>query len=312
MKVLYSVDSVMLKCLKSFYISSGIILCMCACSTGSGKQNVMTEQKKEVIQPEHFWDEYDFTDTMMLNRPEAIETKLVEYLSHLPYLTNQQACENIRKLVVKTRANSVINRWFLKRLEHYLYEPDSPLQNDDYYISVLEEALNSGCWSGMMRVRPSYQLKMLKKNRTGTITTDFAIALPTGKTQNLWDISAKRTLLLFYDPNCEHCREVIQELSQSGVIDAMLSRCKELSLVTVCAGENMAAWKKYLPLLPSTWVNGFDAENVLMKKEFYLLRSFPSMYLLGEDKQVLLKEPTMDEVLIYLSKKDKTPSKRDD
>lgn len=308
MKVLYSVDSVMLKCLKSFYISSGIILCMCACSTGSGKQNVMTEQKKEVIRPKHFWDEYDFTDTMMLNRPEAIETKLVEYLSHLPYLTNQQACENIRKLVVKTRANSVINRWFLKRLEHYLYEPDSPLQNDDYYISVLEEMLSSDCLSGMMRVRPSYQLEMLRKNRVGTKATNFTFTLTTGKIGNLWDIPAERTLLLFYDPNCEHCRDVIRELSKSEVINTFLSHSKQpipkFSVVAVCLESNMNTWKKQQLSLPSTWVRGCDAENVLTDKKLYLLRSIPSMYLLGEDKQVLLKEATVDEILTYLLKND--------
>ncbi len=304
MGIVYLTEGIILRNLKFFYASLGLFLCLCACSANSDKTGGVTEAKMDDNQKVYFWDTFDFADTMMLEKPEVMEKMLVDYLTRLPYLTDNQACESIRELVLKTKANCVMNHWFLQQLEHYLYEPDSPLRNDEYYIAVLEEALSSGCWSGMMRVRPSYQLKMLRKNRTGTKATDFTIVLPTGKVQNLWDISAKRTLLLFYDPNCEHCREVIRELSKSGVINAFLSRNKELSLVTVCVEGDMETWKEFLPFLPPTWVNGFDAKNVLTEKEVYLLRSFPSMYLLGEDKQVLLKEPTVDEILICLLKKD--------
>ena len=53
-------------------------------------------------------------------------------------LTEERACENIRRLVLKTKVNKVVNRWFLQRLEHHLYEPDSSLRNDSYYISAVK------------------------------------------------------------------------------------------------------------------------------------------------------------------------------
>lgn len=37
-----------------------------------------------------------------------------------------------------------------------------------------------------------------------------------------------------------------------------------------------------------------------MESEAYFLRSLPAIYLLGEDKQVLLKEASIDEVINYL------------
>ena len=81
--------------------------------------------------------------------------------------------------MLKTKVNKVVNRWFLQRLEHHLYEPDSSLRNDSYYISVLEEVLISGHLDGMMRIRPLYQLKMLKKNRIGIKAADFTFILST-------------------------------------------------------------------------------------------------------------------------------------
>ena len=127
----------------------------------------MAKQQKDSILIERFWDTYDFTDTIRLSSSATTEKMLVDYLSQLSELTEERACENIRRLVLKTKVNKVVNRWFLQRLEHHLYEPDSSLRNDSYYISVLEEALTSGHLDGMMRIRPLYQLKMLKKNRIG-------------------------------------------------------------------------------------------------------------------------------------------------
>lgn len=286
-------------------IFSGVFLCWCACSVGSGKSGGITELRKDNALIENFWEAYDFMDTIRLCRSDAVEKMLVDYLIQLSKLTERRACEEIRNLVLKTSANPVVNRWFLQRLEHHLFEPDSPLRNDNYYISVLEEALASGYLNGMMRVRPLYQLKMLQKNRIGTRAANFTITLSTGQIRSLWDISAQYTLFLFYDPSCIHCRETIRELSESSVIKTFLSHREytlpQLTLITVCVEGDMNAWKEYQSFLPSTWINGYDAKNVFVEDEIYFLRSFPSIYLLGEDKQVLLKETSINEIMRYLS-----------
>lgn len=283
----------------------GGFFCLCNCTAGSGKSNVATDHRKDNMSIDYFWDTYDFTDTVRLNSPEATENMLVDYLIRLPEQTEEKACESIRELVVKTKANGVVNHWFLQRLEHHLYESDSPLRNDNYYISVLEEALASGHLSGMMRVRPLHQLKMLQKNRVGVKAANVIFTLPTGKTRSLWGVPAKHTLLLFYNPDCMHCRKYIQELSESPVINTLLQHSEgsspRLSLVAVCAEGDIDVWKEYQACFPSTWISGYDAKKVLIEKDVYFLRSLPSVYLLGEDKQVLLKEPSsMSKVANYL------------
>lgn len=306
MKVLYFLRLVIrLQYVKSVHIASGVFLCLCNCTVGSGRPDVVVEQQKDNILIEHFWDTYDFTDTVRVNRLKVTEKILVDYLIQLSRQTEEKACESVRKLVAKSKADDSVNRWLLQRLEHHLYEPDSPLRNDNYYISVLEEALISGHLNGMMRVRPLYQLKMLKKNRVGDIAADFSFTLPAGEVQNLWDISTEYTLLLFYDPDCMHCRNDIQQLSDSPAINTLLQHCEsaspQLALVAICTESDKDMWREYQKTLPSTWINGYDAKRVLIEKELYFLRSLPSIYLLGEGKQVLLKEPSsISEVTNYL------------
>lgn len=129
------------KYIRLLYITLGVFLLLCTCSANSGKSNAMAKQQKDSILIERFWDMYDFTDTIRLSSSATTEKMLVDYLSQLSELTEERACENIRRLVLKTKVNKVVNRWFLQRLEHHLYEPDSSLRNDSYYISVLELSL---------------------------------------------------------------------------------------------------------------------------------------------------------------------------
>ena len=78
----------------------------------------------------------------------------------------------------------------------------------------------------------------------------------------------------------------------------------QLALVAICTESDMDTWWEYQNSLPSTWVNGYDSRSVLTEKELYFLRSLPSLYLLGADKQVLLKEPSsIGEVTGYLLNK---------
>lgn len=287
-----------LKGLKFLTVAMGIFLSMCACSG-------VAERKQENDNSiEHCWDKYDFTDTLLTAKPEVIEPLLKDYLIRLSELTEEEACGSLRKLVARTKVDERLNRWLLQRLEHYLYEPDSPLRNDNYYISVLEEALSTGYMKGMMRVRPLYQLKMLRKNQAGSKATDIHFTLSSGKTENLWGVTAAYTLLLFYDPSCAHCQESIRQLTGSPVIETLSLRggdvAARLALVTICTEGDMDVWKEFQKFLPSTWVNGYDARNELMESEAYFLRSLPAIYLLGEDKQVLLKEASIDEVINYL------------
>ena len=87
----------------------------------------MAKQQKDSILIERFWDTYDFTDTIRLSSSATTEKMLVDYLSQLSELTEERACENIRRLVLKTKVNKVVtvgfyNGWsiiYMNLIRHY-------------------------------------------------------------------------------------------------------------------------------------------------------------------------------------------------
>jgi hypothetical protein len=53
--------------------------------------------------------------------------------------------------------------------------------------------------------------------------------------------------------------------------------------------------------LPARWINGYDSQSGIMSGDLYDLKAIPSLYLLNEQKIVLLKDARLEEIEAYLS-----------
>ena len=75
-----------------------------------------------------------------------------------------------------------------------------------------------------------------------------------------------------------------------------------LKIVAIYPDEDLAAWRKHRKEVPAEWINGYDAGLAMRREELYDLRAIPSLYLLDEQKRVLLKDCTaVGQIEVYLS-----------
>ena len=65
---------------------------------------------------------------------------------------------------------------------------------------------------------------------------------------------------------------------------------------------NSKLWLDYQSHIPSKWLNVTDHQEI-MHEEKYDLRALPSLYLLDQDKKILLKDASMGALKDYLEKK---------
>jgi hypothetical protein len=140
---------------------------------------------------------------------------------------------------------------------------------------------------------------MAEKNRPGQRATDFVYTVSTGKKGTLYGLSADYTLLFLNNPGCHACRETIEALKQSSVI-SHYERNGGLHILAVYPDEDRSEWLKYLSEFPDEWTNGYDAALAIQGKSLYDLKAIPTLYLLGKDKVVLLKDATVPAIEQYL------------
>lgn len=246
----------------------------------------------------HYWDHFDFADTSLISRPEITEQAFVDFLSVLPY-TNQ-APAAVDTLFRRAATGQEMLYHFIGLSDKYLYEPNSPMHDEELHILVLRALLDNPRLSDTDKTRPRYLLEMAMKNRPGDVAADFTITCRDGRHRLLSGIKADYVLVYFNDPDCEDCHRVKELLSSSPVVNGLLESGR-LKLLSVCVEGKTPAWEK--ADFPKSWIDGYDAGQRLTREQVYDLKAMPTLYLLDAEKRVILKDASFKQVEERLSGK---------
>lgn len=247
----------------------------------------------------HFWDHFDFTDTTLISKPEITEQALADFLNILPYTSSENSRKALSNLMESASSDSLMFIHFMKLAEKYLYDPNSPLRNEEYYISILNYIVSSGL-DETLKIRPQYQLEKALKNRPGDIATDFLYTLSDGKASNMSSVKADYTILFFNNPDCSDCKRVKDYIKNSEVFNRMTRTNTKpvLRILAIYPDADLPLWKH--TNYPSIMINSYDAEQIITNQELYDLKASPTLYLLDKDKRVILKDATVEEIEKWL------------
>ena len=244
----------------------------------------------------HYWDHFDFADTSLISRPEITEQAFVDFISILPHTPKAQ--EAVDTLFRRALADREMLYHFISLGDKYLYEPNSPMHDEELHILFLRALVNHPGLEETDRIRPRHLLEMAWKNRPGDVATDFTVVCRDGRSRRLSDIKAGYVLVYFNDPDCEGCRRVKELLTLSPVVNDLLESGR-LKLLSVCVEGKTPAWEK--AEFPAGWIDGCDADQRLTREQVYDLKAMPTLYLLDAEKRVILKDASFEQVEERLS-----------
>ena len=239
----------------------------------------------------HFWDKLDFRDTARSRNQEFMEQNFANFLSLFPYASPETRRDATVRLMKKAESDTAAYTITARMADLYLYEPNSPYYSEDNYILFLEETTsNEITGSDVLRYR--YQLEMAMKNRPGSKATDFNFITREGKKTSLHTIPTHgEILLIFYDPSCDHCHEVIEMLKADESLQRAIDR-KMTTVLAIYSGEERSLWEKTNGELPKEWIVGYEPGKI-EEEDLYEFRASPTLYLLDADRKVIKKDFTM-------------------
>lgn len=250
----------------------GLIVLLCACG-GNAQKKVVREFKLPEVPvilttPEeradfvvkHYWQKFDFTDTVLIGMEEVTEQAFSNFIAMLSNVPHELAAEGLRKMMSGAEADTLMFAHFLKMSEKYFYDPNSPMRNDELYIPILEEYIKSTKVSELDKTRSRSQLAMTMRNRVGDIATPFG-ALNKAKGDHI--------LIFFFNPDCPDCKRVKEYIAAAELT-------KRVTLIMVDPDQN----------------EGLD--------KLYDLKAIPCLYLLDKSKRVVIKDGQIEQVDYYL------------
>lgn len=254
---------------------------------------------------EHYWDNYNFADTLLLKSKEVTEQGFVNFIDilnrfNLDYASKGVAHKDIaqkditrkditrkditRKGIAqkditqkgiacftrKAFSNAAAKERFENLIEHYFEDQLSPVRNDRVYLIFLEEMKNSPCFDETEKERIAFKIKTTNKNLPGDIAINFKFKDESGKEHQLSDYKDQKVILYFYDPDCENCRKV-------------------------------SAWLKQQTIPADIKVLKMIADNHI--SYIYSLKNMPTIFLLDKENKVILKDCTAQELIENISTK---------
>lgn len=248
------------------------------------------EQKMEYMR-EHYWDKFDFADTTFINQIDSTKMLTAFAVYATGYIPDSLAYKYMPRLMQRASTSKRMYTYFLMLAEGVLRDPNSPLRNDEKYIPVLENAVQSSLLDEYERMPYEYDLEIARQNRIGRIANDFTYTLASGSTATLHNIKADYTLIFISNPSCPMCREVKEQITTSPMLQELIER-KELKVLVIYPDTDLEAWREHLQDYPASWINGYDADQRIEKERLYDLKAIPALYLLDKQKRVMAKDCT--------------------
>lgn len=253
----------------------------------------------------HYWDRFDFGNRELMGRPEITEQAFVDFVNLFGYVPMETTDASIASTLMKAEADTMVYRHFAQLFEKYLYEPNSPFRNDEYYLPVLRKVVKSPLLTMESLSQYKFQLEMVQKNRIGQVANDFEFATLTGKARRLFDTKSEYVLLMFTDPECPTCAAVSDQLRTSAPLNKVLSKNTNdrtmLAVLAIALDRVPAPWGVAYNGFPSGWVFGYDKSGEITNKKLYDVKAYPTLYLLDKEKKVVLKDTSPEAVESFFS-----------
>ena len=177
----------------------------------------------------------------------------------------------------------------------YLYDPNSPVRSEDLYLPFVQKLADSDLIDPDFRAGYAWDAKMCALNQTGSVAADFVFIDLAGRPRTLHSLKAQNIILIFGNPDCHACKEIMETLENVPEIDDLIVN-GSLKVVDIYIDEDIDAWKAKSATYPAKWINGYDPNYVIRGDLIYNVRAVPSVYLLDAQKRVLLKDCPIEKI----------------
>ncbi len=241
----------------------------------------------------HYWDNMDFSDSTKVSDDKFMEHSFMNYLSAFPYASQEDASLAAETLMKRAEASQAAYQKVLEVAERFLTSPNSSMRDEEIYYLFLQAADKSPFIDNIQRLRIKAQIEDVLKNRRGTPANDFAIVTDDGRHTSLYSEASPEQcrLLVFYDPECSHCHEIMEILKTSEMLGAAVDS-GIIKVIAVYADGDKDIWERARHTMPGKWINGVSPGGEVDENEKYSFPAMPVIYLIAPDNTVMLKDTT--------------------
>src|SRR5690606_35209179 len=122
---------------------------------GQSVQNGSADAQSEIMNSHpakrllNYWDGFNFKTKVQVVNQDDVEQKLVDFIALFPTVPDTVVQIAVHSMLKKASVEPGTFSYFLDKYNHYLYDPNSPMRNDEYrseeHTSELQSRENLVC-----------------------------------------------------------------------------------------------------------------------------------------------------------------------
>jgi len=254
----------------------------------------------------HYWDDVNFYDGR-LAYTTFFEDKLDKYFTQLVVPHPDSVIKEIDWMLGYASVNEEMTRFLLiKFVNRYINQ--KYMWEDAVFVHLFEKYFSNKEYSWLTEKGKKLitdRAYSLMANIMGTPASDILLPDSSSKMTALYEQASAYMLVVFWDPTCGHCKEVLPR------IDSFYTakwKAEGLKIYAV-ARETDGTKKDWTDFISGHHLNGWI--NVFYTKaedksridagipgysQLYDVQSFPTLYLLDKDKRIIAKKLSVDQI----------------
>jgi thiol-disulfide isomerase/thioredoxin len=260
------------------------------------------QQTDFTFDAEKFFANVDFTDERLLFTP-VFSNKLDEFFTSIPTLTTENV-DSLDKALDYILMQSMKNPSVYEEISKYLigqFDLSGNYPNTDAFWHLADKYFLNDLtpW-----VNEAFKAKLSKYNqRIHNVIMNqpfpaLSLCNETDKSVKVPESDAKYTLIVFWNPECEHCVQYLAELKS---IYQTYNR-QQFEVIAILTSDKPELWKKTIHENDFIWKNYYDKKLLNDFIEDLFLYSTPQLFLLDKDKKIVAKDISTDELDTWLKK----------
>ena len=237
---------------------------------------------------QHYWDHFDLGDWRMWHTP-YIKKRLEDYLNTVLLQHPDSVLSEAIRLIEQHRdMPSVFQNLTSFILNNSIQSRIMGMEN--VFVALAEKYYLSGqaSWANdetMKQIRQEVAIR--KNNLIGGTARELLLEDAQGNFHSLKQQPTPYTIVAFWEPDCGHCQTKIPRLYHEIFLKANPSK---LGVYTVYTMNDQTAWLQFIKekQIPD-WINVWDPHQTSHFREWYGIRTTPSLFLLDQDKKIVAK-----------------------
>ena len=258
--------------------------------------------KEYAFRRDHFWDNFNFSQPGLIRTP-LIKNRLDAYFDKILVPSPDSVIAPAVNLIEKSKANDTVFRFIADYV--LTHSANSQVMGmDKVFVIIADKYFLNGkaTWAdSTMMAKIREKVYVTRPNLIGNTAPELKLPDAEGQYFSLHQVNAKYTILYFWEPDCNHCKEqtpvlydkVYKELHPKGVeVYAVLTQPDE-----------KADWQKFINDHGLyDWINVYDPDMISNFHVLYDVHSTPTLYILDKNKKIIAKRLDVTTAGDYLEK----------